>query len=98
MHNGEKFECVMCGKSYIKRTGFGSILRKSINGNFILLKKNPLQPTVRQNAFCLCRYCLEIRTIHTAWEMKTELGAMHSLNGYLHQHLDTQNIKSGSSE
>lgn len=91
MHNGEKIECAMCGKSYIKRTGFGSILRKSINGNFILLKKNPLQPT-------LCRYCLEIRTIHTAWEMETELRAMHSLNEYLHQHLNTQNIKSGSSE
>lgn len=40
MYNGEKFECVMCGKFYIKRIGFGSILRKSINGNFIFLKKN----------------------------------------------------------
>lgn len=38
MHNGEKFECA--------KTGFGNILRKSINGNFILLKRNPLQPTV----------------------------------------------------
>lgn len=47
MHNGEKFECAMCGKSYKRKTCFGSILRKSINGNFILLKKNPLQPTVR---------------------------------------------------
>lgn len=40
MYNGEKFECVMCGKFYIKRIGFGSILRKSINRNFIFLKKN----------------------------------------------------------
>lgn len=47
MHNGEQLECAMCGNSYIKKTGFGNILRKSINGNFILLKRNPLQPTVR---------------------------------------------------
>lgn len=40
MYNGEKFECVMCGKFYIKRIGFGSIFKKSINGNFIFLKKN----------------------------------------------------------